>query len=127
MTDKQFKRLKRSEMIEIIYEYQKREMELQYQIERLEEKLQVQEMKISETGSIQDAIAVLNQVLLVSLQTADQYLKQVREICADQQQQAAEMLEQAKQKMESIVAAQEAVQQQADETDAQMSIESDVE
>ncbi|MBR3680196.1 MAG: hypothetical protein IKL87_08375 [Oscillospiraceae bacterium] len=127
MTDKQFKRLKRSEMIEIIYEYQKREMELQHQIERLEEKLQVQEMKISETGSIQDAIAVLNQVLLVSLQTADQYLKQVREICADQQQQAAEMLEQAKQKMESIVAAQEAVQQQADETDAQMSIESDVE
>ena len=127
MTDKQFKRLKRSEMIEIIYEYQKREMELQHQIERLEEKLQVQEMKISETGSIQDAIAVLNQVLLVSLQTADQYLKQVREIWADQQQQAAEMLEQAKQKMESIVAAQEAVQQQADETDAQMSIESDVE
>lgn len=127
MTDKQFKRLKRSEMIEIIYEYQKREMELQHQIERLEEKLQVQEMKISETGSIQDAIAVLNQVLLVSLQTADQYLKQVREICADQQQQAAEMLEQAKQKMESIVVAQEAVQQQADETDAQMSIESDVE
>ena len=39
MTDKEFKRLKRSELIEIIYEYQKREQVLQSRVEALQAQL----------------------------------------------------------------------------------------
>lgn len=48
MTDKEFKRLKRSELIEIIYEYQKREQALQSRVEALQAQLDEKNLKIQQ-------------------------------------------------------------------------------
>ena len=59
MTDKEFKRLKRSELIEIIYEYQKREQALQSRVEALQAQLDEKNLKIQQAGSIAEATAAL--------------------------------------------------------------------
>ena len=49
MTDKEFKKLKRSDLISIIYEYQKREDEFTEQIESLKSELENKNLKIENT------------------------------------------------------------------------------
>ena len=73
MTDKEFKRLRRSELIEIIYEYQKREEALNEEIAALKGKLDDRELKIKDSGSIAEAVAKLNGLFETAQKTAEYY------------------------------------------------------
>lgn len=81
MTDKEFRRLRRSALIEIIYEYQCREKEMLAEIESLQEKLNAREIKISEAGSIAEAVVKLNELFETAQKTADDYVAQVKMKC----------------------------------------------
>ena len=78
MTDKEFKRLKRSELIEIIYEYQKREQALQSRVEALQAQLDEKNLKIQQAGSIAEATAALTGIFEATQKTADAYLEHIR-------------------------------------------------
>lgn len=90
MTDKEFKRLKRSELIEIIYEYQKREEALNEEIASLRSALESRELKIKDSGSIAEAVAKLNGLFETAQKTADDYVEQVKKKCAEEIKDAAE-------------------------------------
>ncbi len=102
MTDKEFKHLKRSELLEIILAYQKREQELQAEIDALKTELHEKEQKINESAAVSDAIAKLDSIMNNALQTTDRYLAQVKSFCADSEKRAAEILENAKKEADTL-------------------------
>lgn len=90
MTDKEFKRLRRSDLIEILYEYQKREKALQDEIAALRAALEERELKIQNAGSIAEAVMKLNGLFEAAQKTADDYVEQVRMKAEREMQAAAE-------------------------------------
>lgn len=81
MTDKEFRKLRRSALIEIIFEYQRREQEMQAEIDALKAQLEARELKIAEAGSIADAVIRLNELFETAQKTADDYIAQVKRKC----------------------------------------------
>ena len=92
MTDKEFKRLKRSDLIYIIYEYQKKQEELIKENEELREKLKEKEMKISNAGSLAEVAAKLNGLFEAAQQTADDYISQLEKTAVAQAEKKAEAI-----------------------------------
>ena len=90
MRDKEFKRLRRSDLIEILYEYQKREKALQDEIAALRAALEERELKIQNAGSIAEAVMKLNGLFEAAQKTADDYVEQVRMKAEREMQAAAE-------------------------------------
>ena len=90
MTDKEFKRLRRSDLIEILYEYQTREKALQDEIAALRAALEERELKIQNAGSIAEAVMKLNGLFEAAQKTADDYVEQVRMKAEREMQAAAE-------------------------------------
>lgn len=86
MTDKEFRKLSRAELIEIIYELQKREEEDNKTIEELNQKLEERELCLAEAGSIAEAALKLNQVFEAAQAAADQYLLSVHAVSEKKKQ-----------------------------------------
>lgn len=80
MTDKQFRRLKRIELIEIIYRLQEEEERQQAEIASLKKQLEIRETKLSEAGSIAEAAMKLNDVFESAQAAADLYLEEVKRL-----------------------------------------------
>lgn len=95
MTDKEFRRLKRSDLIDIIYEYQKNEEKMTAEIQELKEKLEAQELKISKAGSIAEAVVGLNDLFETAQKTADQYIKKLEEANRDVEKKRDEIIAEA--------------------------------
>lgn len=77
MTDKDFKKLSRLELVDIIYELQKRFLEKEKEIEALKAELEEKEIRISSSGSIAEAAIKVNDVFESAQAAADQYLQSV--------------------------------------------------
>ena len=73
MTDKEFRRMKRSQLIDIIYHLEKEMAEQKQMIEDLQKKLEDRTIRIQNAGSIASAALELNQLLETAQATADQY------------------------------------------------------
>lgn len=91
MTDKEFKRLSRSDLLSIIYEYQKQQEELtgeiddlKNEIEELNARLEAKQLRINNAGSIAEAVAGLTGLFETAQKTADEYVAQIR-IAADEE------------------------------------------
>lgn len=78
MTDKEFKRLRRSDLLDIILELQKKNREQAERISTLEEQLSSRELKLEKAGSIAEAALAVNGVIEAAQAAADQYLEQLR-------------------------------------------------
>ena len=74
------KHLSRSELIDLIYEMKKREIELQTRLDEAEAQLQSKVITIAEAGSIADAAMQLNGVFQAAQMAADTYLISIKEI-----------------------------------------------
>ena len=104
MTDKEFKRLKRSDLIYIIYEYQKKQEELIKENEELREKLQEKEVKISNSGSLAELSAKLNGLFEAAQQTADDYISGVENSAVEAaEKKAQEIIKEANEKARKII------------------------
>lgn len=103
MTDKEFKRLSRSDLIEIIYEYQKQEEIHLAEIAELKEQLAAQEVKVRKAGSIAEAVAELNSIFETAQKTADQYLRKVYEANEDAEQERIRIIAEARVEAERII------------------------
>lgn len=79
MTDREFKHLKRSELIDIIYEYQKQEEDLREEIRQLKSKLEDQNVKtIQDARAIADVVKNLSVFVDSTQKMADDYLKEIQ-------------------------------------------------
>lgn len=77
MTDKEFRRLKRVKLIEIIYELQESEARLQKEVEFLKKRLETEEKRRIQEDLISQAVLELNNVLLSARSTADQFFEEL--------------------------------------------------
>ena len=109
MTDKEFKKLRRSELIEIIYEYQKNEEQMKEEIDSLRAQLDSKELKIKNSGSIAEAVVSLNELFETAQKTADDYIDQVKRKCTEEitdaaKKEADDILSDARKKADEILA-----------------------
>ena len=65
MTDKEFKRLSRPELIDIIYQLQLRQETLTAENQKLKQQLEDRRMRIQEAGNIAEASLNIHNVLMV--------------------------------------------------------------
>ena len=72
------KHLRRSELIDLIYEMKKREIELQTRLDEAEAKLQAGEITMKKAGTIADAAVELSGVFQAAQEAADTYLKSIK-------------------------------------------------
>lgn len=106
MKEKEFRRLSRAELVEIIYQLQQNNQSLEEENSQLREKLNSKEINISQAGSIAEAAIGLSGVFAKAQEAADLYLaelhrsnaeleKERNAILADAKQRASEMLRKA--------------------------------
>ena len=105
MTDREFRRLTREDLIEIIYEQQKRLEQAGQENERLRRALSERETKIQNAGSIAEAAMALNGVFEAAQAAADDYLSQVRMANEQTQRLCDRLVADAQRKANAIVAA----------------------
>lgn len=100
MTDKEFRRLKRSQLIDIIYHLEKELEQQKNQIEELQKQLDDRTIRIQNAGSIANAALELNQIFETAQAAADQYTNsveaEVERIKAEARENAAEEAEKIK-------------------------------
>ena len=115
MTDKEFKRLSRAQLIDIIYQLQLQVDTVTEQNRELEKALADKRLRISNAGSLAEAALEINDCFKSAQNAAEQYLneiKAVREECeaererilADARAQAQRILENAKTSDEAVEA-----------------------
>ena len=98
MTDKEFRRLSREELVEIIYELQRSESALREENDQLRAKLADRSLKMEKAGSLAEASLALNGVFEAAQAVADQYLAAIR----DAQEEAREKAAQAQEELGEI-------------------------
>ena len=99
MTDKEFKRLKRADLLEIIYRLQENEEKYREAITRMRKQLEQKQTKIENAGSIAEAAISLSSVFEAAQDAADRYLTDIRRLHTE----AAMELENAKKEADRIL------------------------
>ncbi len=105
MTNHEFKRLNRAQLIEIIYQLQLKQDELTKENLNLKMSLEDKRLRISEAGSIAEAALKINNCFESAQNAAQQYLNEIKlmhaeaeNVLADAKKQANEILANAKSK-----------------------------
>ena len=97
------RRLRRSDLIDIIYELQKEVNALEAKNEQLIKELQHKEIVIENTGSIAEAALVLNGVFEAAQKAAEQYLESIKAANANNEEQTKKIISEAHQKAEVLI------------------------
>lgn len=88
MTDKELRKLNRSELLELMLEQSREIDRLQEELEETREALQERNIKIESCGSIAEAAAEVNSLFHAAQRAADMYLLNVQRICAEKAEEA---------------------------------------
>ena len=78
MTDKELRKLKRIEILELLLEQSKENERLRAEIEDMKKKLEDREIAIKESGSIAEAALKLNGIFEAAQKAADQYIENLK-------------------------------------------------
>ena len=81
MTKKELKRLRRSDLMEILLDLSKENQELQERLQQAEKKLQDRQILIEESGSLAEAALRLNRIFEDAQAACEQYEQNVRLRC----------------------------------------------
>lgn len=125
MTNKEFKRLRRSQLIDIIYQLQLKQDELTVDNEKLAKALADKRLRINKAGNIAEAALEIHNVMQKAQDAATHYLEEIQTRVDDEYQQilkeahekAAAIIEKAQQQADEII---EQARKQADEIVAQI-------
>ena len=99
MTDKELRRLSRAELLDILYEQQKRYEESLTENQALRQQLEERTLRIASAGSIAEAAVQVNGVFEAAQAAADQYLASVKAAAAEM----AQNTDEAQRQREAIV------------------------
>ena len=81
MTSKELKKLRRSDLLEMLLELSRENLELRQQLQEAQEKLEDRELKIQQTGSLAEAALQLNRIFEDAQAACDQYEYNIRKRC----------------------------------------------
>lgn len=104
MVNKELRKLRRRELVDIIYQMKKNEQLLHDEIASLQESLQEKRIRISEVGSIAEAAVSITNVFSSAQTAADLYLQEIASMKQDAEMECARIIEEAKQKAAEIIA-----------------------
>lgn len=103
MTDKEFKRLSRSQLIEIIYQFQLQIDKLTEQNQELERELTDKRLRLSNVGNIAEAALEMNNCFRSAQSAAEQYLNEIKAIREDTERARQQILSDAKAEADAII------------------------
>ena len=111
MTDKEFKRLSRAQLVDIIYQLQLKLEELTDANEKLSKALDDRRLRITKAGNIAEAALEIHNVLQAAQDAAEHYLEEMRlnadgeyqRIVKEANEEAAEIIENAKKEAARIM------------------------
>lgn len=103
MTDKELRKLTRTELLELLLVQSKELDRLNTQLEQAQEKLQEKEIVLSRSGSIAEAALQLSGIFEAAQNAADQYLANVMSPVNDTQERCSQMLEQTQQQCDELL------------------------
>ncbi|MDO4754911.1 MAG: hypothetical protein Q4A54_01095 [Parabacteroides sp.] len=101
MTDKEFKKLKRSQLIEIIYQLQLKQEELTAENEKLLKELEDKRIRVDKAGNIAKASLEIHNVMQAAQDAAEHYLDEVK---ASIEERVQRIIKDAEKKAEEIIA-----------------------
>ena len=104
MTDKEFKHLSRSQLIEIIYRLQLQIDELNEQKQVLEDALADKRLRISNTGNLAQAALEINDCFRSAQNPAEQYLNEIKLMREETESERQKILSQARAEASVIIA-----------------------
>ena len=104
MTDKEFKKLTRAQLIDIIYQFQLQIDKLTEQNQELERELADKRLRLSDAGNIADAALEINNCFRSAQNAAEQYLNEIKIIREEAEAQRQRILSEAQAEAEAIIA-----------------------
>ena len=104
MTDKEFKRLSRAQLIDIIYQLQVKQDELTAENEKLKTALADKRLRVKNAGNLAEAALEIHNVMQSAQDAADQYLEEIRAMKKETAENCNRILEKANQEAAAIVA-----------------------
>ena len=104
MTDKEFKRLGRAQLIEIIYRLQLQIEELTEKNASLESDLEDKRLRIDNAGDIAKAALEMNDCFRSAQNAAEQYLSEIKLMREEAEAEKKKIIEDAKAEAEKIIA-----------------------
>ena len=104
MTDKEFKRLTRAQLIDIIYQLQLEIDKLNEQKQALEKELADKRLRLSNAGNIAEAALEINDCFRSAQNAAEQYLNEIKAIREETEAQRKRILAETKAEAEAIIA-----------------------
>ena len=112
MTDREFKRLSRSQLIDIIYQLQLKQEELTADNEKLTRALADKRLRVSKAGNIAEAALEIHNVMQAAEDAAAHYVEEIQSrvdneyqlILKEAKDKAAAIIEKAQQEANEIVA-----------------------
>ena len=123
MTDKEFKRLSRSQLIDIIYQYQLQVDKLTKQNQALKRKLADKRLRLRNAGNIADAALEINDCFRSAQNAAEQYLNEIKEIRKETEAERQRILAEAQAEAAIIIASAKKTQGDYDSAIKEMSKE----
>ena len=104
MTDKEFKRLSRAQLIEIIYQLQLQIDKLNEEKQALENELEDKRLRLQSAGNIAEAALEINDCFRSAQNAAEQYLNEIKAIREETDTERPRILKEAKAEAEAIIA-----------------------
>ena len=104
MTDKEFKRLSRSQLIDIIYQLQVKQKELEEENSKLKAEVADKRIRLNQAGNIAEASLAVHKVMEAAQEAANQYLEEIRAMRKETAENCNRILEKAKREAAAIVA-----------------------
>lgn len=104
MTDKEFKRLSRHQLIEIIYQFQLQVDKLTEQNQELERELADKRLCLENAGNIANAALEINDCFRSAQNAAEQYLNEIQAIRDETERERQSILSQAQAEAAAIIA-----------------------
>ncbi len=112
MTDKELRRLRRTELLEMLLTQVEENKKMQIRLNEMQMQLDDRRIMINEAGSIAEAALRLNGVFQAAETAAAQYLENVRMLSGKQEAVCRRMEEEARKKAETICAEADAYSRQ---------------
>lgn len=103
MTDKEFKRLSRAQLIDIIYQFQLQVDELTEENQNLKRKLADKRLRLNKAGNIARAALEINNCFSSAQKAAEQYLNEIRTIYEETEAKRQKILADAQAKAAAII------------------------
>lgn len=104
MTDKELKRLSRTDLLNMMLNLSKENDDLRRRLAEAEEKLNSREIAIEESGSLAEAALRLNGIFEAAQAACDQYTQNLKERSENIEQYCADMERQTREKCEKMMA-----------------------